>query len=246
MSAGPELGGRTLALRDGVVLVAPGAAFLPTESTLVIADTHAGLPSELRSRGHAVPIGDDEELYARVRSMLAVTSARRVIVAGDLVHGPGSQKASAIELFARAFAHVELRIVRGNHDRAIESSLDALSIEHDTVLRAGPHIVTHGDDAALVRSLREEASAHGGRVLIGHVHPALALDDGEGARRVCHAFVSARSLLFLPALSVWARGGDVRSRSVRAQLEERAGADPMGVAVIVGDRVLPIGAIERR
>jgi len=243
MSARDELGGPTLALRDGVVLVAPGAAFLPAESTLVVADTHAGLSSELRSRGHAVPLGDDRELYARVRSMLALTSAQTLIVAGDLVHGPGSQRHSAIELFARGIGDVRLRIVRGNHDRSIEAQLDALAIEHDTVLRAGPHIVTHGDDPALVRTLRDEASARGGRVLIGHVHPALALDDNEGARRVCPAFVSARSLLFLPALSTWARGGDVRSRVVRAQLDERAGADPLGVAVVVGERVLPIGLL---
>ncbi|MFO0561976.1 MAG: metallophosphoesterase family protein [Polyangiales bacterium] len=243
MTARAELGGPTLALRDGVVLVAPGAAFLPAESTLVVADTHAGLPSELRARGRAVPLGDDDELYARVRSMLEHTGAQTLIVAGDLVHGPGSQRASAIELFAREMAHVRLRIVRGNHDRSIEAQLDALSIEHDTVLRAGPHVVTHGDDAALVRALREEAIARGGRVLIGHVHPALALDDNEGARRVCPAFVSARSLLFLPALSVWARGGDVRSRVVRAQLDERAGDDPLGVAVVVGERVLPIGLL---
>ncbi len=239
----PQLAQRALALRDGVVLVAPGAAFLPAESTLIVADTHAGLPSELRARGHAVPLGDDRELYAKVRVMLDVTGAETVVVAGDLVHGPGSQRHSAIELFARAFAHVRLRIVRGNHDRAIESSLDALGIEHDTALSVGVHSVVHGDDPARVCALRADAIARGGRVFVGHVHPALLLDDGEGARRVCPAFVSARGMLFLPALSVWARGGDVRSRAVKTQLEALCDRDPTGVAVVVGDRVLPIGAV---
>jgi putative SbcD/Mre11-related phosphoesterase len=241
-----ELGDSTLTLRDGVVLLAPGAAFLPAESTLVVADTHAGLPSELRARGYAVPQAEDDELHARVQSMLARTGAKTLIVAGDVVHGPGSQRGRCLERFVRSIAPVRLRISLGNHDRSIASALDALGIEHDTVLRAGPHIVTHGDDAALVRALRREAVAVGARVLIGHVHPAFVLDDHQGACRVCPAFVSARSLLVLPALSVWARGVDVRSRAVRARLDERVGDDPLGVAVVVGERVLPIGPLMNR
>ena len=238
-----ELGGPTLALRDGVVLAAPGGAFVPSERTLIVADTHAGLPSELRARGHAVPIGDDRELHAKVRVMIERTRAERIVVAGDLVHGPGSQRHSAIELFVRAMAPCVVRVVRGNHDRAIESALDALGVEHATELSVGPHAVVHGDDVPRVKALRARAITEGARVFIGHVHPALLLDDNAGARKVCPAFASAKGLLFLPALSVWARGGDVRSRAVRAQIDAMTDGEPLGVAVVVGDRVLPIGAV---
>jgi putative SbcD/Mre11-related phosphoesterase len=232
-----------LALRDGLVLVAPGAVFVPAESTLIVADTHAGLPSELRARGHAVPIGDDEALIAKLRAMVTLTEAETVVVAGDLLHGPGSLARDPLGALVAALPASRLRIVRGNHDRRAESALDARAIEHDTALAVGPHWVTHGDDVERVRALRALAHEAGGRVLVGHIHPAFALDDGEGARRVCPAFVTARALVCLPALSVWARGGDVRSRAVKTQLTALSEGDPMGVAVIVGDRVLPIGPL---
>lgn len=249
----PRIDGHTLALRDGVVLVAPGGVFVPSEKTLVVADTHAGLPLELRARGHTVPVGDDEALFAKVRAMLALTGAETLVVAGDFAHGAGAARRSLrdgrspIELFVNTFSsgavRCAVRVVLGNHDKALSSALFAMGVEHGESLSVGAHRVVHGDDASRVCELRAEASANGGRVIVGHVHPALALDDGEGARRVCPAFVSARGLLCLPALSVWARGGDVRSRPVRAQLEALADGDPMGVAVIVGERVLPIGSV---
>jgi metallophosphoesterase superfamily enzyme len=240
-----------LTLRDGLVLLAPGGAYIPSEGALIVADTHAGLPMELRARGHAVPVGDDEALLGRVRAMLARTGARTLVVAGDLGHGPGSQRAraagerSAIASFVTAFSGVTVRVVRGNHDRAVAAALDALGIEHGVELFVGPHAVTHGDDPARVSALRAERGPAGGRVLVGHVHPALSLEAEAGARAVCPAFVSARALLCLPALSVWARGGDVRSKPVRRALEALAGGDPMGVAVVVGERVLPVGDVFR-
>jgi putative SbcD/Mre11-related phosphoesterase len=249
----PRIDRPTLELRDGVVLLAPGGAFLPSEQTLIVADTHAGLPLELRARGHAVPVGDDEALYAKVRAMLSSTRAKILLVAGDLAHGAGSGRRalhdgrSPIESFVGEFSNgpsnCTLRVVLGNHDKALSGALSAMGVECGESLRVGPHVVVHGDEVDRVRALRAEAIERGGRAFVGHVHPALALDDGAGARRVCPAFVSARGLLCLPALSVWARGGDVRSRPVRAQLEALADGDPMGVAVIVGDRVLPIGAV---
>lgn len=249
----PTIDGPTLALRDGVVLVAPGGAYVPSERTLIVADTHAGLPLELRARGHTVPVGDDEALFAKVRAMIALTGAETLVIAGDFAHGAGSSRRalgdgrSPVEIFVDTFSNGStcraVRVVLGNHDKSLSSALSSMGVEHGEWLSVGSHRVVHGDDVSRACALRAEASALGGRVIVGHVHPALALDDGEGARRVCPAFVSARGLLCLPALSVWARGGDVRSRTVRAQLEALADKDPMGVAVIVGERVLPIGSV---
>jgi putative SbcD/Mre11-related phosphoesterase len=246
-----SLASSSLTLKDGAVLLAPGGAFLPEVDTLVIADAHAGLLAELRARGYALPEGDDGLLYRRVRAMIERTRARHVVVAGDLVHGPRAAirprgALSPMESFVRALAPCVVRVVRGNHDRSIIGALDALGIEHDTALRAGRHAITHGDDVAQVRALRDEVARDQGRVLVGHVHPALTLDDGAGARRVCPAFVSARALLCLPAISVWARGGDVRSRPVRAAIDALTEGERAGVAVVVGERVLPIGELHAR
>ncbi len=236
----------SLPLRDGIVLLAPGGAFVPEARTLVVADTHAGLPSELRARGHAVPHGDDDALCARVSSLLERTDADTLVIAGDLTHGPGAARArdaspSALHAFVQRFSSKNLRVALGNHDRGLAPALDALGIEHGDSLRVGPHEVTHGDVLATVTTLREQALSRGGRVLLGHLHPAVTLDDGAGARAVCPAFVSARGLLCLPALSPWSRGVDVRRREARARIEALAPAETMGVAVVVGAAVLPVG-----
>jgi putative SbcD/Mre11-related phosphoesterase len=238
----------SLTLRDGLVLLAPGGVFVPAARALVVADTHAGLPSELRSRGHAVPHGDDEALYARVRGMLDATGADTLVVAGDLAHGPGAARSrpgspSALRAFVQRFERSTLRVALGNHDRGLAPALDALGVEHGDTLLVGPHAVTHGDVPDAVAALRAQALARGGRVLLGHLHPAVTLDDGAGARAVCPAFVSARGLLCLPALSPWSRGVDVRRPEARARITALAPTEPMGAAVVIGDAVLPVGDV---
>ncbi len=239
----------TVQLRDGLLLVAPGGVYIEAEKTLVVADTHAGYAQELRARGAAVPVGDDRALIERIQSMLTLTGAECLIVAGDIVHGKSATRPtksdsdaegrSPLRGFFEAFSKIKLRMVVGNHDRAVQKVIAQYGIEHGVSLSVGTHLVTHGDDVEATLSLRRDAIANGGRVLVGHIHPALVLDNGEGARKTCPAFVSARGLLCLPALSPWARGGDVRGKSVRAQLESLALGDAMGVAAVVGDRVLP-------
>lgn len=241
----------TVRLKDDLVLVAPGGVYLRSEKTLVVADTHAGYVQELRARGMALPLGDDQLLLERIQSMLTRTGAEALVVAGDIVHGKSATRSSDRELssvsplmaFLAAFSAVKVRLVVGNHDRAVKQVLAREGIEHGDSLWVGQHCVTHGDELEATRLLKQQALARGGRVLVGHIHPALVLDDGQGARKTCPAFVSSAGLLCLPALSPWARGGDVRSKNVRAQLEALALDEAMGVAVVVGERVMPIGDV---
>jgi metallophosphoesterase superfamily enzyme len=170
------------------------------------------------------------------------------------VHGVGAARPlladggpSALEAFARAVAPRAVTAVLGNHDRRTEAAIARLGLEPVPSLVLGPHEVLHGDIAADVRAARDRVRDRGGRVLIGHLHPALGLDGGVGARRVVPAFVTAAGLVCLPALSPLARGGDVRSGALRAQLgaivDER---DAMGVAVVVGARVIAVGDVFSR
>ena len=198
----------------------------------------------------------DGAQLARVRAMLALTGATRLVIAGDVVHGPGSTRPRAhgpapLEAFLRALSPVEVIAVLGNHDRRAADALESAGANPREQHAIGPHLVEHGDVPARVHEARARALAAGGRVLVGHLHPALSLGaragDRIGARATVPAFVSARGLLCLPALSPNARGGDVRGAALRAQLEALAGApsEPMGVAVVVDDRVMVLGDVFR-
>jgi putative SbcD/Mre11-related phosphoesterase len=234
----------TVTLRDGLQLVAPGGVYIPSEHTLVVADTHIGYTGELRARGVPVPLGDDKQLIERVSAMVSTCRAERLVIAGDIVHGKSA--ANSLESFIHHFSSLTLRLVVGNHDRGIQRVLERHKIEFAEHLAVGVHVVTHGDDVEATCALRADAQSRSGRVLVGHIHPALVLDDYQGARKTCPAFVSAKALLCLPALSPWAHGGDVRSKRVRAQLEALALDDPMGVAVVIGEKVMPIGDVFSR
>lgn len=84
----------------------------------------------------------------------------------------------------------------------------------------------------------EETAARGGRVIIGHEHPAITLSDGVATHAKCACFLTAPGLLILPAFSPWAAGTNAREGrflSLFAQL-----APPDRAVAIVAGKLLPI------
>jgi uncharacterized protein len=240
----------TLALRDGLELHAPGAVYVPSERTLVVADVHAGYTRTLRSRGYGVPRGDDAVLLERLAGLLARVPATRVVVAGDLVHGaPAAQGGddSALARFLAALDGVDLTVVLGNHDASMEPWLTARGVRVARDAAIGPHRVHHGDDPERVRALREEALALGGRVLVGHLHPAVRIEgETAGVRALVPAFVTARGFVCLPALSPHAHGIDVRDERMRRDLRGFVGETDLGAAGVIAERsVVSLGVIVR-
>lgn len=239
-----------LTIDDDVTLVAPGAAWLRASETAVVADLHAGTVPTLQKRGIALPDGDDSALHARIASVLAATGARRIVVAGDLVHGRGAViragGASALDALVLACAGREVVVVEGNHDRAVTDRLRAAGMCCVETLAIGAHRVAHGDGAPEdLAALRAEASAAGGRLIVGHHHPALTLRDGAGTHRRVAAFAFAEGLVCLPALSPLARGADLLHAAYSADIEALAAGASLSVAVVVGAEVIRVGRLDR-
>ncbi|MEI8254494.1 MAG: metallophosphoesterase [Deltaproteobacteria bacterium] len=238
---------KPVVLRDGLELHAPGGVYIPGERTLVIADVHAGYTHTLRSRGYGVPGDAEHGLLARLRALRSSVNPTRVVIAGDLVHGAAAARGdddSPLAYFLAALADLEVTVVLGNHDHAIGEWLCARGVRAVRDVAIGPFRVHHGDDPERVRVLRDEALDAGGRVLLGHLHPAVWLEGDAGVRALLPAFVTARGVLCLPALSPYARGVDVRDARMREDLRALAGDVEMGVAcVIAGRTVVALGVI---
>lgn len=180
-----------------------GAAWLPDESALVVADLHVGYARAARRRGGWLP-GDAESpaaLAARVLAACARVGATRLVVAGDLRHSTrdvdDGERAEVAELLARVregVAHVD--VVAGNHDRGET---------YATSLALGPVDVVH----------EPPASAPARWTVCGHLHPTTTLIDETGASlRVPCALVGER-VVVLPAFTEWA-GGIRAGRARRA------------------------------
>jgi uncharacterized protein len=236
---------------DDATLVAPGGVYVSSERTLVVADTHTGYVQTLQRRGYTLPAQDDGVLHARIQLMLVRCDVERVVVAGDLLHGRAAMVArngqcSPFEAFVRALDGRQLVVVAGNHDRASSDLLTKRGVEVCDSYAIAAHRVMHGDEGSeRLCAERTLAIVRGGRLMLGHHHPALTLDDGAGTRRRVAAFVYAPGLVCLPALAPLARGCDLYREDYGQELAAIAKPTEIHVAVVVGNEVMNVGILSR-
>ena len=195
--------GDRLAIVDGLVLTADGGAWLPAESTLVVADIHVGYARAARRRGGWLPTDAESPARLAARLLAACTrvGATRLVIAGDLRHSTRdvddaerAEVAGLLESLGRSLARID--VVAGNHDRG-DAWATALSLGDVDVLHEPPR----------------EAPARW--TVCGHLHPRTTLRDETGASlRVPCALVGER-VVVLPAFSEWA-GGLAAGRARRA------------------------------
>ena len=192
------LGGETLrALGDR-------ALHWPAHSRLLVADLHLGKGDVFRRAGIAVPRGGTAQDLARLDALLADTGARELCVLGDLVHGPVPDAEWRADWSAWRARHAELRVrvVAGNHDRALVAAWQALGVDLlPPVLADGPFELRH--DPPPPRGRDAAARADGGIVLCGHLHPVFAL---PGLGRRWPGFWQRQDMLVLPAFSAFTEG----------------------------------------
>lgn len=239
-----------LTLDDGLRCVAPGGLFDPDTRTLVIADVHAGYVRSLQASGYLLPGVDDRELFARIADLRARLEPATVVVAGDVVHGPASLRSepgrpSALDQLLATLDGCDAVIVPGNHDRGLDAALADRDVTVCARWSFGRHVAVHGDDVDALRAERALALRRGGRVVIGHYHPALELRDATGARTRVMAFAWAPGIVCLPALTTFARGCDLVLDDDTAGLTAAVEASELETAVMVGGRVLPTGRLDR-
>lgn len=240
-----------IALDGGVKLVAPGGAFIPSESVLVVADLHAGYVQTLQKRGYTLPSQGDDDLIARVQALVDATDAAHVVVAGDLMHGRPALaskrgETSPVDVLLDRLAERDVTVVMGNHDRGTDALLAARGVSVVERFEAGAFVVMHGDeDPAQLRGERALAIERGGRLILGHHHPALTLDDGVGARARVPVFAWAPGLVCLPALTPLARGVDLLREDWTRELMEFATARELSLAAIIGTNVISVGTLSR-
>jgi DNA ligase-associated metallophosphoesterase len=173
----------------------------PEQSMLLLADLHLGKGDAFRRAGIALPRGGTNADLQRLSMLIEHSGVHRVVVLGDLVHGPLPADAhwrAQWQAFLERHAEVEFAAVLGNHDRALrgardfgrlrllgaEEAIDGLHLQH------------------------EPAQASDAPTLCGHLHPVLRLrQPGLPARLPC--FWQRHAQLVLPAFSDFTGGWPV-------------------------------------
>jgi len=170
------------------------AAYLPGADALVLADLHLG-----RGEDSSLELPITGRVPERVADLLDWCAPSTVVLAGDVVHsfaGPSGAVEAAFDAVTDAVgtAGADLVVLSGNHDGALASLADAAPSRR----LADGTLVCHGHE-------RPETMAD--RYVIGHDHPAVAI---EGQRRPCYLFAEGgyrgADVLVLPAFTPLATG----------------------------------------
>ncbi|MFD1563848.1 metallophosphoesterase [Haloarchaeobius amylolyticus] len=178
------------------------AVFVTAAETLVLADVHLG---KAAASSVDAPIDDGADVRGRLESVLAATDPSTVVVAGDLLHSFSQLPRGVEHDLERLIATVdaagaELVVTPGNHDTLLERAFDG-ETAHEYELADGETVVCHGHE-------RPETAAD--RYIVGHDHPALAI---EGRKRPCLLYgpdvYDGADVLVLPAFTRLAAGSTV-------------------------------------
>lgn len=179
-------------VQPGLWLDSRLALWIERPRLLVIADLHWGYAASHRARGNLLPVWGDDEIAARLDSLLADYRPAEMLWLGDVVHA--AEGATPAEAYLRAAA-VSITVIAGNHDRRWRFPLEQNATR-------GRHFFHHGDAPLAMRS----ASSPDIVEIVGHHHPAASCGDAAGSRLKLPALVAGPRRIILPAFSPWAAG----------------------------------------
>lgn len=198
-----EVGGARLAL------LPQRAACLIDEHCLLVADAHFGKAASFRSLGVPVPRGSTVQNLQALSEALAACGARRIVFLGDLLHaaqGRTPATLGALAAWRREHAHLDLLLVRGNHDARAGDPPPQLGVRVvDEPLRLGGLWLCH-----------HPAERADGYVLAGHLHPCVMLDGRAHQRLRLPCFHFGARVGLLPAF-----GAFTGMHAMRAAVGER-------------------------
>ena len=216
MSATVEIAGETLELCP------ERAAYWRRRRMLLVADPHFGKAAAFRALGVRVPRGTTDDALARLDALIARLAPARIEFLGDFLHareGRNPETFAALSAWRARHAGIEMRIVRGNHDRRAGDPPDEVGIACvDGPVREGALALAH-----------HPAPCDDAYVLAGHVHPCVVLVGPGRQRERLRCFWIGRETTVLPAFGDFTGCAEV----------EPAEADQ--VWVVAGDQVLRAG-----
>jgi uncharacterized protein len=231
------IAGNLLPVLPGLQAHASGALWLSESQTAVIADLHLGYSWAQRRRGELGPLVDirTRDKLFQCRDQLR---PKRVVFLGDIVHAPRScepERAWIEETLRQLGENAELIAVRGNHDREFAAEFAPLDLVHVEAWSDRSLTAMHGD--------RFEAAWQEGHTLVlGHLHPALAIRDASGAAQKLPVFLANSQCVILPAFSPFARGYNV-AYGLPPAMRKFFGKEGIRLYATSGKRVVRLGLL---
>lgn len=226
-----------LPIHPGLYGHASGALWIPETSTAVIADLHLGYSWAQRRRGELGPLADfrtGEKILA-VRDQL---QPKQFVFLGDVVHAPrpcAPERVWIEDILKQLASGAQLIAVRGNHDRRFASEFAYLPFTDVLTWSDGSVTAAHGDRM-------DFAWPENHTLILGHLHPALAIRDSSGAGHKLPVFLGNRHCFVLPAFSPFARGYDIIS-GLPSEIARCFRSEEIEVFAATGKKVARLGPL---
>ena len=181
-----------------VTLLPEKALYWPRMKVLVIADIHFGKAASFRALGVPVPRGTTSENLAALDVLCAAHDVAQIVFLGDFLHAKAahaSATVAAMLAWRRRNPHLELTLVRGNHDLRAGDPAAELGIEMvDEPFNLGPFSFCHHPDIW-----------GPGYVVAGHVHPVFVLASRLDSLRL-PCFLAGPTRMVLPSFGAFTGG----------------------------------------
>ena len=209
------------------------AVYLEAERILCVADLHLGYAWAHRFGGQLMPLCGEENLLTRLSDLCSFYKPAHLAVLGDIVHQavPVAEVTQELTSLFNGLQEIcGLKLILGNHDKKLKKlAAQHADLEFIPQFETDKFLLTHGNTPA--------SAPEGKFVLMGHEHPSISLGDGiRSAKFPC--FMASKTVLLLPAFSLWAAGTDIRSYEFMSPLA-RAARFTKAVA-ICGKKLLPV------
>lgn len=181
---------------ERIKLLPERAVWWPAERTLIVADLHLGKEHTYASVGIGIPGTVLEETLDRLGWCVSQGRARRVIIAGDMLHARAGLTSTMVERVAAwraGLGATEFVVVPGNHDQGIGEVAERWKMRvEEGEFRETPFRFVHEPDGG----------DEGVYTWAGHLHPAARLSAGRDSVRLACFCVGEREAV-LPAFTLF-------------------------------------------
>ena len=191
-----------------LVMSAERTLFWENQSTLIVADLHAGKTGHFRKEGIGVPQQVYKDDLHRLVSQIIFFKPERLIIVGDLSHSSFNKEMDLFKRWRNDFPLLHVHLVKGNHDVLEESWYKeaGIHLENESCYRVNNFLFVHDIFS------EEMKQDKGHYVFSGHLHPGVSI-NGRG-RQSLHfpCFYFTNKYCVLPAFSRFTGTYSVRAR----------------------------------
>ncbi len=226
--------------------------YIKSLSAIVCTDLHLGYEGVVADRGTFLPKANLRHIKETIKKAVSMRKPGRIIVDGDIknefsqVHVEEFNETHEFVNFLRKDLGLEaITLIKGNHDNFIDRLKEPFRLElYSQEALINEYLFFHGE---------ELPSSRGGKMLImGHVHPSIAIYNRLGVKEKLKCFLSGRlrdgrEILILPAMNYFAEGFSVNAERGIGRLapifEEMLDIDSMEALCIGEGEILNFGKV---